>query len=166
MNAIEAYDWAAFLRRRLDGVARPAPLEGLARGGYRLVYTDQPNGYEKGRETQRKVTSLRYSLGVDIDEKDGTIVNVMWGSPAFDAAITEGMQILAINGESYSGELLKRTITASKSQPGRIDVILKLNDRYLVAHVDYHGGLRYPHLERDAAATAPALLDAILAPRN
>jgi hypothetical protein len=30
--------------------------------------------------------------------------------------------------------------------------------------VDYHGGLRYPHLERDTTATA--LLDAILAPRT
>jgi predicted metalloprotease with PDZ domain len=90
----------------------------------------------------------------------------MWGSPAFDAAITEGMQILAINGESYSGELLKRTITAAKTQSDRIELILKLNDRYRVAHVDYHGGLRYPHLERDAMATGAALLDAILAPRN
>ena len=164
LNAVEPYDWAVFLRQRLDGVARPAPLAGLARGGYRLVYNDKQNEYEKGHETERKVTLLRYSLGVDIDEKDGTIIDVMWGSPAFDAAITEGMQILAINGESYSGDLLKRTITASTTQSGRIELILKLNDRYRVAHVDYHGGLRYPHLERDTTATA--LLDAILAPRT
>jgi len=164
LNAVEPYDWAGFLRQRLDGVARAAPLAGLARGGYHLVYTDKQNEYEKGRETQRKVTLLRYSLGVDIDEKDGTIINVMWGSPAFEAAITEGMQILAINGENYSGDLLKRTITAATTRSGRIELILKLNDRYRVAHVDYHGGLRYPHLERDA--TAPALLDAILAPRT
>jgi predicted metalloprotease with PDZ domain len=164
LNAVEPYDWAGFLRQRLDSVARPAPLAGLARGGYRLVYSDKENEYEKGRETERKVTSLLYSLGVDIDEKDGTIINVMWGSPAFEAAITEGMQILAINGENYSGDLLKRTITAATTQSGRIELILKLNDRYRVADVDYHGGLRYPHLERDA--TTPALLDAILAPRT
>ncbi len=107
---------------------------------------------------------FRYSLGVDIDEKDGTIINVMWGSPAFEAAITEGMQILAINGENYSGDLLKRTITAAAIRSGPIELILKSNDRYHVVHVDYHGGLRYPHLERDA--TAMPLLDAILAPRR
>ncbi len=164
LNAVEPYDWAVFLRQRLDDVARSAPLAGLARGGYRLVYTDKQNEYEKGRETQRKVTLLRYSLGVGIDEKDGTIIEVMWGSPAFEAGITEGMQILAVNGENYSGDLLKRTITATATKSGRIELILKLNDRYRVAHVDYHGGLRYPHLEREP--TAPALLDTILAPRT
>jgi predicted metalloprotease with PDZ domain len=166
LNVVEPYDWAGFLRRRLDGAARPAPLDGLARGGYRLIYTDKQNEYEKGRETERKVTTLRYSLGVDIDEKDdtGTIINVMWGSPAFEAAITEGMQILAIDGKAYSADLLKRTITAAATRPGPIELILKLNDRYRVVHVDYHGGLRYPHLERDATATP--LLDVILAPRT
>jgi predicted metalloprotease with PDZ domain len=166
LNVVEPYDWAAFLRQRLDGVARPAPLDGLARGGYRLIYTDKQNEYEKGRETERKVTTLRYSLGIDVDEKGdaGTIINVMWGSPAFEAAITEGMQIIAINGEAYSADLLKRTITAAATSPGPIELILKLNDRYRVVHVDYHGGLRYPHLERDATATP--LLDAILAPRT
>jgi predicted metalloprotease with PDZ domain len=166
LNLVEPYDWAAFLRQRLDGAPRPAPLDGLARGGYRLIYTDKQNEYGKARESGRKVTTLRYSLGVDIDEKDdtGTIINVMWGSPAFEAAVTEGMQILAINGEAYSADLLKRTITAAATRPGPIELILKLNDRYRVAHLDYHGGLRYPHLERDA--TAKPLLDEILAPRK
>jgi predicted metalloprotease with PDZ domain len=165
LNAVEPYDWAGFLRQRLDGVARPAPLDGLARGGYHLIYTDKQNEYEKGREIERKVTTLRYSIGVDLDEEsgaEGTIINVMWGSPAFEAAITEGMQIIAINGEAYSADLLRRTVTAAATRPGPIELILKLKDRYRVAHVDYHGGLRYPHLERDGSAP---LLDAILAPR-
>ena len=164
LNAVEPYDWADFLRQRLDGVARQAPLAGLARGGYRLVYSDKPNEYEKSREAMNKATLLRFSLGLAIDEKDGTITDVMWNSPAFGAGITEGMQILAVNGESYSADLLKRTITAAATRSDRIELILKLNDRYRVAHVDYHGGLRYPHLERDPAA--PALLDAVLAPRT
>ena len=88
----------------------------------------------------------------------------MWDSPAFKAAITEGMQIIAINGEAYSADLLRRTITAAATRSGPIELILKSKDRYRVAHVDYHGGLRYPHLERDA--TAPPVLDAILAPRT
>ena len=164
LNAVEPYDWADFLRQRLDGVARQAPLAGLARGGYRLVYSDKPNEYEKSREAMNKATLLRFSLGLAIDEKDGTITDVMWNSPAFGAGITEGMQILAVNGESYSADLLKRTITAAATRSDRIELILKLNDRYRVAHVDYHGGLRYPHLERDPAT--PALLDAVLAPRT
>ena len=38
---------------------------------------------------------------------------------------------------------------------------MKTTDRYKVVHIDYHGGLRYPHLERDPEVKA-ASLDAIL----
>ncbi len=91
-------------------------------------------------------------------------VNQMLEWNDFGAGITEGVQILAVNGENYGGDLLKRTITAETNRSDRIERILKLNDRYRVGHVDYHGGLRYPHLERDPAAPAP--LDAVLVPRT
>ncbi|MGK3151777.1 hypothetical protein VQE80_15440, partial [Staphylococcus shinii] len=42
LNQIEPYDWATFLRQRLDGHGPGAPLDGLDRGGYRLVYSDAP----------------------------------------------------------------------------------------------------------------------------
>ena len=44
-----------------------------------------------------------------------------------------------------------------------IQLIVKIGDRYMVANLDYHDGLRYPHLERDSAQ--PARLDEILAAR-
>lgn len=164
LNAVEPHDWSSFLRERLDSVDRPAPLDGLKRGGYELVYNDKPSDYWKAEETQRKAVLLRYSIGVDIDDKDGTITSVTWNSPAFKAGLTEGMQILAINGAAYSGDLLKRTISAAQRSPAPIVLILKAADRYAVASVDYAGGLRYPHLER--VPSSPALLDDILAPRQ
>lgn len=163
LNAVEPYDWSSFLRERLDAVDRPAPLDGLKRGGYALVYNDKPSDYWKAVENQRKAVLLRYSIGVDIDDKDGTITSVTWNSPAFKAGLTEGMQILAVNGAAYSGDLLKRTIAAAQRSPAPIGFILKAADRYVVASVDYTGGLRYPHLER--VPSAPALLDDILAAR-
>jgi predicted metalloprotease with PDZ domain len=163
LNSVEPYDWSSFLRERLDAVDRPAPLDGLTRGGYELVYNDKPSDYWKAVETQRKAVLLRYAIGVDIDEKDGTITSVTWNSPAFKASLTEGMQILAVNGAAYSGDLLKRTIAAAQRSPAPIVLILKAADRYVVASVDYTGGLRYPHLER--VPSVPALLDDILAAR-
>ena len=40
LNAVQPYDWARFLHQRLDAVAKPAPLDGVRRGGYRLIFTD------------------------------------------------------------------------------------------------------------------------------
>ncbi|HUI61874.1 MAG TPA: hypothetical protein VLX90_16725, partial [Steroidobacteraceae bacterium] len=166
LNEVEPYDWSSYLRSRVDAVNEPAPLDGFARGGYRLVYTERQSDYQKAAETQHKHVSLRYSMGLEVDEKDGEgiVTSVAWGSPAYKGAVTAGMRILAINGETFTSDLLRRTVAAGKSTSTPTVFILKSDDRYVIAEVDYHGGLRYPHLERDTAV--PARLDEILAPRN
>jgi predicted metalloprotease with PDZ domain len=164
LNAVEPYDWAAFLRQRLDAAGRPAPLEGLRRGGYRLVYSDTESETEKASESQRKAVDLEFSLGVDLDDKNGSIETVFWNSPAFQSRLTEGMQILAVDGIAYSANVLRDAIRAARSTRVPFELIVKVGDRYRVVPVDYHDGLRYPHLERDPAA--PARLDDILAARK
>jgi hypothetical protein len=42
-------------------------------------------------------------------------------------------------------------------------LIVKIGDRFMVARLDYHDGLRYPHLEREAPE--PPRLDEILTAR-
>jgi predicted metalloprotease with PDZ domain len=165
LNAVEPYDWAAFLRQRLDAVGKPPPLDGLQRGGYRLVYNDTPSEYLTASEGQSKRSNLQYSIGIELNDKDqaGTISTVVWDSPAFKAKLTSGMQVLAINGVAYDVDVLKDAITAAKSAPAPIELIVKNGDRFLVVNVDYHDGLRYPHLERDASV--PSRIDDILAPR-
>jgi predicted metalloprotease with PDZ domain len=164
LNAVEPYDWSAFLRERLDAVARPAPLEGLRRGGYKLVYTDTPGELEKASDLERKRVSLRYSIGIVIDDKDGTVLQVAWDSATFKAKLTESAQILAVNGAAYGAEVLKDAIRSAKGTALPIELIVKTGDRYRVVAIDYHDGLRYPHLERDAAV--PARLDEILAAKK
>jgi hypothetical protein len=64
----------------------------------------------------------------------------------------------------YDADVLKDDIrTAAGNPQASIELILKSGDRFKIARLDYHDGLRYPHLERDAAE--PARLDDILAPR-
>lgn len=59
--------------------------------------------------------------------------------------------------------MLKDAIRAAHSRPEPIQLIVKIGDRYMVANLDYHDGLRYPHLERDSAE--PARLDEMLTAR-
>jgi predicted metalloprotease with PDZ domain len=165
LNAVEPYDWKAFLRERLDAIAKPAPLDGLRRGGYKLTFTDTPNDTLKASDDHRKRVSLLFSIGIDIDDKDGTIVQVLWDSPAFKAKLTESSVILAINGAAYEIDVLKDAIRAAKNSKLPIELIVKTGDRFRVADVDYHAGLRYPHLERDSSVPA-ATLDDIYAARK
>ncbi|HUO94396.1 MAG TPA: hypothetical protein VMU22_15830 [Rhizomicrobium sp.] len=160
LNSVLPYDWAKFLITRLDGNGA-APLDGITRGGYRLVYTEKPSDFSKSNERLRKNTDLLFSLGVIVD-KSGVLSEVMWNGPAFNAGATIGATIVAVNGTAYDSDLLKDAITDAKTASTPIELLLKRGDRYETISINYHGGLRYPHLER--VPNTPALLDAVLAP--
>ena len=103
---------------------------------------------------------------------DGTIVNVQWNSPAFKAGLTPGMQIVAVNGRAWGGgddadgggavTLLKDAILQAEHSSPPIQFIVKKEDVVSDVDVNYHGGLRYPHLERMPGTLDR--MDAILAP--
>lgn len=164
LNAVEPYDWAAFLRQRLDGVGIPAPLDGLRRGGYRLVYTDKPSDFQKDAEGKSRQTNFIYSIGLIVNEGDGSILVSSWGSPAFKAGLTEATQILAVNGIAYDADVLGDAIRAAQATRSPIELIVRTGNRFRSARLEYYDGLRYPHLERDPSA--PPRLDDILAARK
>ncbi|CAN5844111.1 M61 family metallopeptidase [soil metagenome] len=163
LNAVQPYDWAAFLRTRLDGHGPGAPLEGLKRGGYRLVYADTPTDYAKAEEARRKATDLTYSLGL-VAGKDGDLTAVQWEGVAFKAGLAEGVKLVAVNGVAYDGDRLKAALTAAKGGKDPIELIVRSGERYRTVKLDYHDGLRYPRLERMVGT--PARLDDILAARK
>ena len=162
LNSVQAYDWAKFFHSRLDGHG-PAPLDGLARGGYKLVYTETPTDYFKSSEARRRVADLTYSLGIIVGN-DGRIGDVLWQGPAFRNGLTVGAQIVAVNGVAYDADRLKSAITEAKRSGAAIELLVKNADRYTTVRFDYHDGLRYPRLERIQGA--PARLDEILTARN
>jgi len=163
LNAVQPYDWATFLRARLDGHGPGAPLDGIRRGGYKLIYTDTPSNFFKEAEARRKITDLTYSLGMTI-AAESRLLEVLWEGPAYKAGLTVGTQIIAINGISYDGEQLKRAIIDAKKPGSTIELLVKNGDRYRTVKIEYHDGPRYPHLEREG--NMAGRLDQILAPRN
>jgi predicted metalloprotease with PDZ domain len=162
LTAVQPYDWAAFLHDRLENHGA-APLDGIARGGYKLVYSDTPSDYFRKMETRRKATDLTFSLGLVVG-RENKLTDVLWGGPAHAAGLTVGTQIIAVDGLAYDNDRLKDTVAAAKKSGAAIELLIKNGDRYSTVHIDFHEGLHYPHLERDA--NVPARLDQILSPRN
>jgi predicted metalloprotease with PDZ domain len=163
LNGVQPYDWAQFLHARLDGHGPGAPLDGLARGGYKLVYTETPTDYFRNSETRRKVTDLTYSVGLIVGA-EGRLNDVLWEGPAYKSGLTVGTQIIAVNGIAFEPERLKGAIQDAKRAADPIELLIKSGDRYRTVSIDYHDGLRYPRLEREAST--PARLDQILMPRD
>jgi predicted metalloprotease with PDZ domain len=158
LNAVVPWDWKAFLNERLNAVTERAPLKGFEKNGYKLVYTDEPNKSGRGAKDSADLT---YSLGLTIGAKG--ITNVTWDSPAFNAGMDLGDEIVAVNGRGYTGDRLKDAVKAAKGGKEPIKLLLRSGDRYREVAIDYHEGLRYPHLVKTVEGEAG--LDKLLEPR-
>lgn len=147
LNSIQPYDWAGLLTKRLTETGAPAPLGGFVANGYKLVYTETPTPAFRNAEATRRSTDLTYSLGLTLN-REGGITGVGWDSPAFKAGLTIGDSVVAVGQTAFSTEAIKAAIVAAKSSKTSIVLLVKANDRIAPVEIDYHGGLRYPHLEK------------------
>ena len=173
LNAVYPYDWAGFLATRFQTPGQPDPLTGIIKGGYRLVWRNEPNPYDRARMANAKTLNLFHSLGVTLD-KDGKVLSCRWDSPAFNAALVPGAKILAADGLAYDPDTLKTAITAAASPPQSakpLELIIQRGDKVMPVTIPYHDGLRWPWLERviipgKLTGDGPAGLDLLLAPRR
>jgi predicted metalloprotease with PDZ domain len=157
LNQVVPYDWASYLRTRLDG--HGSLIGGIAAHGWKLVYTDKPS---TAYSASKGATDLTYSLGALLG-KDGEVTDVLWDGPAFKAGLSPGMKVIAVNGKEFMGDALKDALTASKGASTPVELLVKNFDEYRTLSVAWHDGLRYPHLVR---AASPDSLSELLAPRK
>ena len=161
LNEIAPGDWNAFFQQRIYEIAPRAPLGGIENGGWRLAYTNEVPPLLKIREAQRKITDLNYSLGFTLGE-DGGIGDVLPGSPADRAGVAPGMKLVAVNEHAWSAKILRDAVKTAATNAAPVALLVENNDFYQTCAVDYHGGEKYPVLERDPSK--PDWLDAILQP--
>jgi predicted metalloprotease with PDZ domain len=160
LNTVQPYDWTGFLRTHIYDLAPQTPENGITNGGYRMVYNDDEPEWLKHQDSSR-ATSFATSLGFSVTA-DGNLGAVWWDSLAFKAGITPDMQLQAVNDQKFSVATLREAILSSEKSKEPIKLLLKREDQFVTVTLDYHGGLRHPHLERVAAT--PDRLDAIFAP--
>ncbi|WDF72353.1 M61 family metallopeptidase [Novosphingobium sp. KACC 22771] len=165
LNGVYAYDWEAFLDKHMNQPGQPAPLAGIEKAGYKLVWKDTPNPYDKGRFASAKALSLAHSLGIVLN-REGVITSTLWNSPAFEAALVTGTKIVAVNGATYSEDAIKAAITAAKGNDKPITLVTQRGEKVATVVLNYHDGLRYPWLERAVEGKEPAGLDLLLAPKR
>ena len=162
LNRVQPYNWRSYLSAKVYGVAPQAPLEGITQGGYKIVYTADPTKWWKSGEKSRKAIDLTYSGGLVVG-MDGKIQSVLWDSAAFNAGLTIGSQIIAINGRNFDGDALKAAIKSAAAGGAAPTLLVHDGDLYRTVTIDWRGGLRYPRLVKTGAGQGS--LDALLAPR-
>ena len=179
LNQVVKYDWAGFLHERVDLIDPHADLEGITRGGYKLIYQDHPSASETTLSSVGRRggsgPDVWYSLGLRLNGT-GEIADVRWGSPADKAKLAPGQQLLAVNGRVFSADTLKAAIAGAKSNTEPIHFIMETESYVKPVDIDYHEGERYPVLVRETTQTdyldeitkplAPAIAAAIVTDTN
>jgi predicted metalloprotease with PDZ domain len=148
LNEVTPYDWRSFLNSRVNAVNPHGPLGGITNGGWKIVYTDKPNTQIRIADHARKSVDLSHSLGMLLKE-DGSVLDTNPNFPAFKAGLAPGMKILSVNGRAWSTDVLHEAIASAKNSTAPIALIVENGSFNETYKVDYHGGERYPHLERD-----------------
>ena len=141
------YDWHGFFERYVYQVSQHPPTDDLARSGWKLVYNDHPNEFDKARSTARKINNQWYSLGLRI-RSDGTVGDVKRGSAAWNAGMGPGMKIVAVDHQGYDPDYLDGAIKDAKHSKEPISLLVEQDKWYGTYSLNYHGGLQYPHLVR------------------
>jgi len=161
LNGIAPHDWTSFFRTRLDSTAPSAPVGGITAGGWRLIYNDEPNEILSAEEAISGGGDFTSSIGLRV-KRDGLVSDTIPGMPAFDSGLSPYLKIIGVNGRQFSVDELKRAIRDSKANSAAIQI--QVDDAgTLESHgVQYHGGSRFPHLER--VEGAPDYLNEILKP--
>ena len=162
LNKVQPYDWQSYLRAKVYGVAPQAPLEGIEKGGYQLIFTDEATKWIKSGETSGKTNDLSYSGGFMVGN-DAKVTRVLWDSAAFNAGISVGTEIVAVNGRKFDADALKQAIKSAAGNGAAPELLIHDGDLYRTVKLDWHGGLRYPRLQK--VGKGPGTLDALLAPR-
>jgi predicted metalloprotease with PDZ domain len=159
LNTIAPYDWAALLKERVKATSIHAPLGGIEGGGWRLVYNDKPNLFLTALAASSKTTSLADSLGFILG-KDGEFLDVIHGSPAYQAGLGPGLKLIAVNGRAWTPTVLTQALRSAQTNHQPIEVIAETGEFFKTYSIPYFEGEKIPHLER--VEGQPDLLTEIL----
>jgi predicted metalloprotease with PDZ domain len=147
LNSVAPYDWQKFLERRVNTADDPAPLEGLTRSGWKLVYLDKASDLHTARESEDKTLNLASTIGISLGE-DGKVIDVIPGTVADKAGIGPGMKVLGVNDRRFTAERLREALVAT-AKGQKLRLLTENQEQFRTFTLPYADGDRYPHLQRN-----------------
>lgn len=163
LNGIAEYEWETFLTDWVNYPHEDLPLEFVSRVGYRLQYDTEPSDALKDSEKKGNYIHAADSIGMNVSSSGKVSSSVVPGSPADEAGIAPGMEIIGVNDRKFSKNRMKDAINDSVTR-GNIELMVAEGEIIRTITIDYDSGTRYYTLVRDESK--PDYLSDIFAPRR
>jgi predicted metalloprotease with PDZ domain len=161
LERVEPYDWHAFFEKYVYHPSAHPPGDEFARSGWKFVYTEKPNTFITAEQADDHGILGWYAYGANLTSA-GVVRDVREGSPAWRAGLAPGMHVLAVNNQAFSEDVLEYAIKRAQHSTAAISLITSQTGWFQTLSLDYHDGIRYPHLERIEGT--PDMLASIAAP--
>ncbi len=84
---------------------------------------------------------------------DGTVREVRENSAAWKSGLAPAMRVVAVEGQQFSPDVMKYAVMRAQHRTAPISLIVTQTGWYQTLSLDYHDGMRYPHLQRVAGTT-------------
>jgi predicted metalloprotease with PDZ domain len=162
LKSVDDYDWKGFLEKRLTATDAEPPLDGITRGGWKVIYKTERTELQKAVESYSNAADLSASIGLQVKD-DGSVLDVTPGKAADHAGLGPHMKVLAVNGRRFNLERVREAVAATAGGKGKLHFVVENGDYFITCDLDYSGGARYAHLEQDKSK--PDRIAEILAPK-
>lgn len=159
LNEVLPYDWASFIRERVQTPQPQVNTAGIERSGYKFVYTDKSKSPAVAKPANK--TAIWHSIGLLVSG-EGVVTDVQRYGAADKAGVMLQQKVTHVGGEKFSFEAMVAQIGQTQGKQGGITVSLEHDEDSWEAEI-CHAGLRYPALERQTGG--PDMLEIILSPR-
>ena len=159
LNELMPYDWQAFFAQRVYEQQQEFDLSFMQKAGWSIDIVAEPDSSEDLFFSYRNAFE---SIGMGMSAR-GRIYRVLKDSPAYNAGLARGMQLLKINGIHASPEILHHALIASKKSGELVmDIEDELGERRCT--IEYTAGPRYLTMRR--MQDSPDLLHDIVRSRQ
>jgi predicted metalloprotease with PDZ domain len=147
LNSVLPYDWKGFFEKRVMQAGAEPPLDGIARGGWKLAYAAKRTKGQESAETDKKELDFTTSIGLLLKD-DGTVIDVIPGKSADKAGMAPGMKLTAVNGRKWTADILRTALAGTKDGKGKLELLCENADYFETFPISYSGGEKYATLEQ------------------
>ncbi len=148
LGSVVDFDWRGLIQRRVDTVVDRFDPSFVDLLGYSVQYSNTASNIPANTFRASTGTDLLDSIGAVISS-DGTVSDLLLGSPAHAAGLGPGMKIMGVGEHKYSKNRMLDAI-AKSGTTGEIKLMLVSGDSFEHRTIKYDGGPRYMTLVRQS----------------